>query len=75
MDPDQEWADHDITNAEDHEYEPSAGYKPLSQAEAGVVGYDLLSGATPDDIYQRIDRARHQIKRVGKKAGKLKSVK
>jgi len=75
INPDDEVQDLDIVGAEDHEFEPSKNYTPLSQDEAELVGYSVLSGSHPEDIYQRINRARQQISRVGKGARKLRSVK
>lgn len=75
IDPEDEWDDLEFVNAEDHEYRPSKGWKPLTQDEAELVGFRILSGHMPDDIYSRIQNVRDRIKRVGKGAGKLYSVK
>ena len=73
---DDEWVDHDIVNAEDHEFAPKRGHKELQQHEAEAVGFDVLSGTElPDDIYDRIAKVRERQKRVGPNAGKLKLVK
>ena len=75
VNPDDEWNDLEMSNAEDHEYAPSEGYEPLSQREAELVGFDNLNVDMPDDIYDRINNVRQRISRVGQKAGKLTRVK
>ena len=75
IDPEDEWGDLEMADAEDHQYTPAKGYRPLSPDEAGLVGYRTLSGPTPDDIYDRIASVRQRISRVGKGAGKLQVVK
>lgn len=72
---DDELNDLAMSNAEDHEYVPSEGYKSLSQKEAELVGFHNLNVNMPDDIYDRINRARQRIGRVGPKAGQLTRVK
>lgn len=63
INPDAEWINHDVVNAEDHEFEPTTNYQPLTQQEAERVGFDILSSSHPDDIYNLINRARY-IRRV-----------
>lgn len=76
MDPDEEWNDLKMSNAEDHEFSPVKGYKPLSQREAELVGFEkMTSGPYPDDIYDQINKVRQRIARVGKGAGNLTRVK
>ena len=75
MDPNEEWNDLEMSNAEDHEFSPMDGYKPLSQREAELVGFNNLNVDMPDDIYDRINRARQRMARVGAGAGKLTRVK
>jgi hypothetical protein len=75
MNPDNEWSDLDVNNAEDHEYTPTKNYRPLSQREAELVGFHTLSSDLPDDIYDRINSVRQRIARVGKNAGNLTRVK
>lgn len=75
INPDDEWNDLEMSNAEDHEYVPSRGYKPLSQKEAELVGFDNLNVDMPDDIYDRINSVRQRISRVGSSAGQLTRIK
>jgi len=75
MNQDDEWNDLEMKNAEDHPYTPSKGYRPLSQREAELVGFDNLNVDIPNDIYDRINSVRQRLARVGKDAGKLTRVK
>lgn len=75
IDSDDEWNDLEMSNAEDHEYVPSREYKPLSQKEAELVGFDNLNVDMPDDIYDRINSVRQRISRVGSSAGQLTRIK
>ena len=75
MNQDDEWNDLEMKNAEDHTYTPSKGYRPLSQREAELVGFNNLNVNIPNDIYDRINSVRQRLARVGKDAGKLTRVK
>jgi hypothetical protein len=75
MNQDDEWNDLEMKNSEDHTYTPSKGYRPLSQREAELVGFDNLNVDIPNDIYDRINSVRQRLARVGKGAGKLTRVK
>ena len=75
MNQDDEWNDVEMGNAEDHDYTPSKGYRPLSQREAELVGFDNLNVDIPNNIYDRINNVRQRIARVGKGAGNLTRVK
>jgi hypothetical protein len=72
---DDELNDLEMGNAEDHDYTPSKGYRPLSQREAELVGFHNLNVDIPDDIYDRISNVRQRMARVGAGAGRLTRVK